>query len=102
MDIAWAKFCEYGLLGVVVGAVILLLYKIVIWTLATTKEILAQSAKERECFVEKISEITKALENHTANANALHNQIMEANKFQRAEHGEMIKTLGRINGYKSE
>jgi hypothetical protein len=99
-ELFWSKSVEYGLLGVVICAVIVLLYKIVMWTLATTKEILAQAAKERECFTEKIAEVTKALDSHSATAREFHNQVVEAHKFQREEHKEMIISLGRINGYK--
>lgn len=102
----FAKFGEYGLLGLVIGSIILLLFLVIKWTLATTKEILAQAAKERECFVQKISDMTKAMDERSVNDREFHIQVVEAHKYQRDEHsaqnkilGELIQAVGRINGY---
>lgn len=81
---------EWGLNEV---AIIALLFLIVKWTLATTKEILHQAADERMKSI-------KAWEEHTQQAKAFHDQVAEAHKHQREEHKEMIQILGRINGYK--
>jgi septal ring factor EnvC (AmiA/AmiB activator) len=100
---------QFGLIGLLAGTMSLILFFIIKWTLATTKEILSQSAKERECWQSNIKEINKSMDAHTAQAKQFHEQVNEAHKFQREEHKEMIGqlreitvTLGRINGYKNE
>lgn len=96
------KFSEYGLLGLMIAAIIFLLFKIIMWTLATTKEILRQAATEREAWITAFNE-------HTLQARAFHDEVKEAHKFQREEHKESLNNqkelaiiLGRINGYKHE
>ncbi len=91
-DQAWAK---YGLEGLIMFAVITLLFIVIKWTLATTKEILAQAAKEREAWYKAISDITARIERHDEKAE-------ERGKYAREEHRQMIEVLGRINGYKHE
>jgi len=93
---------EFGL-GIVLALVMAtLLFIIIKWTLATTKDILNQAARERECW-------HKAIADHTEQAKVFHDSVQEAHKYQREEHKEMIGqlreitiTLGRINGYKRE
>lgn len=112
----WQLFKDYGLLGLVVGGNIFLLFLVVKWTLATTRDILNQAAKERESWV-------KALTDHTIQAQRFHDSITEAHNYQRQEHqklaenqangsqsialvcqalGQVESALGRINGYVKE
>lgn len=100
-------FKEFGLLGLVVGSIILLLFFVIKWTLKTTKDILEQAAKERESWV-------KALVDQTKQARTFHESVKEAHAYQRIEHEKLSqnqdivcrgltkieKALGRINGYK--
>jgi flagellar motility protein MotE (MotC chaperone) len=106
---AFNLFKEYGLLGLMCGSVIFLLFLVVKWTLQTTKEIMNQSAKERECWRDTIEKVNKSIDDHSTQARMFHETVNDAHKFQRDEHKEMIKqlgeitiTLGRINGYKHE
>lgn len=84
---------EFGLNGLIMFAVVALLFFVIKWTLATTKEIMAQAAEERKSWINAISE-------HTQQAKSFHDEVKDAHNFQRQEHQEMIKCLGRINGYK--
>lgn len=86
---------EYGFGAVMAVANIVLLYKIVMWTLAAHKDFMASVQKERETWVETINKIQGAIENHDKKAE-------ERGRFVREEHRQMIETLGRINGYKHE
>ncbi len=88
----WAK---YGLEGLIMLAVITLLFIVIKWTLATTKEILEQAAKEREAWHKAIAEITARIERHDEKAE-------ERGRYSREEHKQMIEVLGRINGYRHE
>lgn len=110
----WHAFEQFGLLGLVIGAIIFLLFLVIKWTLATTKEILNQAAREREEWV-------KAFNLHTEQAKLFHESVKEAHIYQRQEHaafaenqnesskamalicqglGQVEQALGRINGYK--
>jgi uncharacterized coiled-coil DUF342 family protein len=98
---------EFGLMGLMCSAVVGLLFFVVKWTLATTKDILSQAAEERKNWQAAIGNVNTALDEHTAQARAFHESVVEAHRMQRAEHEKMIQTLneisitlGRINGYK--
>jgi hypothetical protein len=98
---------EYGLLGLMCGAVITLLFIVVKWTLATTRDIMKQASIERECWQKIVDRMNETWNNHISQARAFHDTVQEAHKYQREEHAVMMKglteitvTLGRINGYK--
>jgi hypothetical protein len=100
-------FKEYGLLGLLMGSVITLLFFVVKWTLSTTKDILKQAEKERECWRETINSVNVQIQAHNITAKDFHESVCEAHKFQREEHSKMIASLNeinnslvRINGYK--
>jgi len=86
-------FKEFGLIGIVFGAIFALLFIIIKWTLSTTKDILNQAAEERKSWIKAIEERNTALK-------AFNDSVTEAHKYQREEHKQMIEVLGRINGYK--
>lgn len=94
----FSKFGEYGLIGLIIGAVILLLFIVIKWTLATTRDILKQAAEERCAWQLAIGGINKAIDEHTSQAKAFHEQVNEAHRFQRSEHQEMIIALKSLNG----
>ena len=98
---------EYGLLGLMCGAVITLLFIVVKWTLATTRDIMKQASIEREYWQKIVDRMNDTWNNHTAQAKQFHDSVQEAHRFQREEHGTIMKglgeitvALGRINGYK--
>jgi ABC-type transport system involved in cytochrome bd biosynthesis fused ATPase/permease subunit len=97
----YSIFKEFGLVGLMIGAISTLLFIIVKWTLATTRDILNQAAKEREAFMQCQASWIKAIDDQTAQGRAFHDEVKEAHSFQRQEHKEMIVALGRINGYKT-
>lgn len=86
-----SKFAEYGLLGLVVGSVVILLFFVIKWTLSTTKEILIQAAEERKAW-------NNTLTDQISQSREFNNQMTEANRYQREEHKEMIAHLARLNG----
>lgn len=109
---SWGQF---GLVGLMAGAVIMLLFIVVKWTLDTTKAILAQLFKQTEAFNEMQKLWNTAIDRHTDQAKAFHDEVKDAHKYQRDEHeklqrsldktcdclSEVEKSLGRINGYKA-
>ena len=105
MDINLWK--EYGITGLIMFAVVLLLFMVIKWTLATTKEILIQAAKEREAWMDAVNKQTKALDEHTIQAREFHLQVKDEHKKQ-IDNQDVVcriliqveQALGRINGYK--
>jgi len=91
---------QFGLIGLMIGAIVLLLFFVIKWTLATTKDILNTNARQVEAFQEAQKGWISALNEHTAQAKSFHDEVKEAHAYQRQEHQEMIKCLGRLNGYK--
>ena len=103
------KFSEYGLLGLFMGVVLFILFKMIVWVMAFVKEQSDCHSKERTTWLEIITAMKQSIDSHNMNSNELRTNIQEAHKFQREEHQIMIgnlkeitTTLGRINGYKKE
>jgi len=109
---------EYGLEIVLAIMMAGMLFFIIRWILATTREILRQAKEERENWNKQTNEerenwrkIIDALKEsvlaHNERAKNFSDNVYEAHKFQREEHqkmishlGEINSTLGKINGYK--
>ncbi len=77
------------------------------WVLGVSKEQLQQMTKEREGwgviqlrFTEELKDIQILHKENRELNRSFHNEVKDAHTFQREEHKEMIKALGRINGYK--
>ena len=110
----WAKFSEYGLLGLMIGSITILLFFIVKWVLEHVKELLAQQAKEREswCIIqakqnEAFIKVVTSLDGVIETIKKHDEKSEERGKYVKEEHREFMKqvtevtnSLGRINGYK--
>ena len=57
-------FKEFGLLGLVVGSVVILLFFVVKWAFGTAKDIMKQSAEERKAWNETINKVNTSIERH--------------------------------------
>lgn len=94
-------FSEFGLVGLVIGTLFFILWRMLIWVMAFVKEQQKQQSEERGIWHatiarhnELISKISTSLDEHDKRAD-------ERGRYVREEHKQMIETLGRINGYKS-
>lgn len=92
---------QFGLVGLMAGAVLALLFFVIKWTLNTAQHIIQQAAEERKAWV-------KSLDDHTAQNREFSRSVVDAHGFQRKEHEKMIenleeqgKVLARINGYRA-
>lgn len=97
----WSKFGEYGLIGVIIGVLFFILWRILVWVMAFVKDIQKQQSEERSAWLgtlnkhnDTLNKIYSSIEEHDKRAD-------ERGKFVREEHREMIASLGRINGYKN-
>jgi hypothetical protein len=95
MDSWFMTFKEFGLAGLLSGAGTLLLFFVVKWTLETTKEILRQAAEERKVFNGMTSQWIQALDNHTLQAKAFHDEVKQAHEYQRQEHLKLMEMVSR-------
>ncbi len=93
-------FKEFGLVGLVVGVMFFILWRMIVWVMAFVKEITVQQIKEREVWSgiiarhnDSLTKINQSIERHDEKAE-------ERGKYVREEHKQMIEVLGRINGYK--
>ncbi|MES0334832.1 MAG: hypothetical protein SFH39_00520 [Candidatus Magnetobacterium sp. LHC-1] len=102
-------FSEFGLIGIIVGTLFFILWRMLVWVMAFVKEEREQQRHEREQYREERAGFIKTLD--TINSSIqLHNQqsiesrraVEEGHRFQREEHKQMIEILGRINGYKHD
>ena len=89
-------FKEFGLAGLLAGSGTLLLFFVVKWTLETTKMILDQAAHEREVFQQLQANWITAIQDHTAQARAFHDEVKQAHQFQREEHQKIMELFTRL------
>jgi hypothetical protein len=88
---------QFGLVGLLSGSGTILLFLVVKWTLATTKDILNQAAHERVVFSEMQKTWIEAINQHTRQAETFHDTVKTTAEYQRKEHMEMIKTLEKLD-----
>lgn len=94
-------FCREMGLGVTLAiGVFAAFFFILKWVLKASEKMLDRMDVERTRSWQVMEGFQRALHEHTAQAKDFHNTVVEAHKYQREEHNEMIKTLGRMNGYK--
>ena len=111
METILSKLTEYGVLALIVGILFYILWQIIFWAKTfisqqseqfniVLTELHKQQNMERNCWLEAlvkhnelITKISNSIEEHDRRAD-------ERGRFVREEHQEMIKSLGRINGYK--
>jgi len=75
-------------------SIVYMFYRVLSHILTQQEHIMKMAITQNEHWQGVIAE-------HTANAKTFHEEVKEANRFQREEHKEMAQILGRINGYKS-
>lgn len=91
----WAWVKELGIAGLIFVPFFFLLR----WLLQEVKLILERETAERNLWAAIIRGFQDNISEHTLQAKVFHESVIEAHRFQREEHKEMIITLGRINGY---
>ena len=86
----------------IAGLLSIFFFLILKWVLEQFKTELIENRRERK---ENLEERKRYLETLSAIRQDICDHNLRAKDFQtnvQAEHGEMIKSLGRINGYKKE
>jgi Na+-transporting NADH:ubiquinone oxidoreductase subunit NqrC len=114
----WAHFSEYGLIGTIVGVLFLILYRIIVWTMALVKEQSAQQLEERKSWIVVVTQLKESIQMHNQQSIEARTAQQQAHEYQRQEHAklmdqmteaakeqsrkmnEVTQALGRINGYK--
>lgn len=100
MDAIWAKFAEYGIVGVVIGVLFLILWKMLVWVMAFIREERAHHAAEREGWLAQLKILSEIMYKTCISIDEHDKRADERGRYVREEHKEMITILGRINGYK--
>ncbi len=95
-------FKEYGLIGLIIGVLFFIVWRMLVWVMAFVKDIVKTQNEERtgwRCTLDKhndlITKISSSIDDHDKRAD-------ERGRYVREEHQQMIETLSRINGYKKE
>jgi len=102
MDPIWAKFSEYGLVGVIIGILFFIVWKILLWVMAWVDKQAIQQAAERDGWLCQLKSHNEVLQKIAASIEEHDKRADERGRFVREEHKEMIQSLGRINGYKKD
>lgn len=99
---------EMGLGAALSIAIFISFFFLLKWVLGVSSEQLKTMHKERETWSDiqksynlELRQIQEQIKTNILTNQAFFSAVQEAHKFQREEHQEMIKALGRINGYKS-
>ena len=95
-------FSEYGLIGLIIGTLFFILWRMLIWVMAFIKDITKQQNEERTgwlCRLKELSDIANkisdSIDDHDKRAD-------ERGAYVREEHKTMIEILQRINGVKEK
>lgn len=96
----WAKFSEYGLIGLIIGILFFILWRMLIWVMAFVKTITEQHNAERQIWLATLNKQNDTLTRISDSIDAHDKRADERGRYVREEHMKMIESLGRINGYK--
>lgn len=118
----FSKFSEYGPNWLFMGAVLFILYRMIVWVMAFVKQQDIAHSSERTTWQQSlaqqlfvISSLKASIDAHSQSSVESRKATEEAHKYQREEHIKMMEkaeitcaclkeveqSLGRINGYKS-
>jgi hypothetical protein len=110
----WAKLAEYGLAGIVIGMLFVILWRMLIWVMKWVDKQADQHNAERLSWLKVLESLNQSIELHNQGSIEARKATEEAHKYQKAEHEKLAegmntvcsslketeKALGRINGYK--
>ena len=93
---------QYGIAGVVIGILFFILWRMLIWVMKWVDKQAEQHQKERDGWLNIMAGLRSSIDLHNQGSVEARNQSAEAHAYQRKEHEEMIKVLGRINGFREQ
>ena len=93
-------FKAYGLIGIMIGAVIFILWKMIVWVMEFVKIQHQQHADERKTWQTTIMNINDNIHKVGQGIDEHRKADEERGRYIREEHKEMIASLSRINGHK--
>ena len=97
----WLKmFEQYGLIGLIVGVLFFIVWKMLVWVMAFIKDMTKQHNEERIIWNNTLGKHNDILTKISDSIDRHDERSDERGKFVRDEHKEMIDILKRINGYK--
>ena len=105
----WDKFSEYGIIGLVIGILFLILWKMLIWVMQFIKDNQKQQSEERTGWLSSLSKHNDVLNKISSSIDEHDKRADERGKYVRSEHEKMInnleeqaKVLARINGFQDK
>jgi len=108
MDTFINKFGEYGIIGLVIGILFFLLWKILIWVMSFVKDIQKQQSEERTVWLctlktqsDTLIKISNSIEKHDEKADERGQHIREEHEKMMNCLDEQTRVLVQINGYKA-
>lgn len=92
----WDKLAQFGMSGIIFGGFLLVLK----WVFDVNGKLLTDMAEERRVSAELKKGFTENIKEISVATQAFQLTVEDCHRCQREEHREIIKSLGRINGYK--
>ena len=93
-------FSEFGLIGLVIGALFFVLFRMLVWVMKWVEKREEAYTKERENWLSRFEKQGDSLDKIVTSIDRHDDKAEERGRYVREEHKQMIETLGRINGYK--
>ncbi|MBU0683113.1 MAG: hypothetical protein KJ864_02335 [Candidatus Omnitrophica bacterium] len=105
---------QFGLIGLISGAIVLILFFVIKWVLNTTNKIIENNNDEREKWFGIFTSMSASVNNQNNALVEFRRQVAEAHGYQKQEHEKVlenqgkiattltsaVEAIGRINGFK--
>ena len=91
---------QFGLVGIMAGAIITILWRMIVWVMAFVKDQNKFHSEERAIWHSTIERFNEAQNGIIQSLNRHNEKAEERGRYVREEHKQMIETLSRINGFK--
>ena len=114
---------QFGLVGALIGSIVFLLFKVIMWTLEAHKNLLAQFIEILKMYQKLSEQATQGMQDLTESIKKHDEKADERGKYVREEHANQVKNqkeindalgkvnislgevcagLGRVNGFKKD
>lgn len=97
----FTAFKEYGFIGLIVGVLFFIVWRLLVWVMAFVKDIIKDQKEERTAWLYRLEKQSDLINKILSSVDDHDKRADERGRFVRDEHKQMIEILGRINGYKN-
>ncbi len=93
-------FSEFGLIGIIIGTLFFLLWRMLSWVMSFIKEITNNQNTERLSWLATLEKHIILIDKMSDGIDEVEKRADERGRYVREEHKEMIALLKNMNGHK--